>query len=257
MEVLVIASLLLNIVVLVPLPLTGIATLQTNSQSAESATTKTQIYFPESALEGLHQFISAYLDHFSEPSLFTATSDPNFTSYRFEFMSAQTGRVNTIRLSFNPDGTGTVTAVEESGTPPALHRTQTTVSPTIINRFMQRLEKSKFWSMPSTEPVCPDSGRKVIKLDASTWIFEGVHNGHYHVVLRRAPESSPFTEMVLFLVRDVANLSEPNVPRVSAPKSEKLGDRRNFPPSADSNSFSPPFELPKLLLDIDLLPFLR
>jgi hypothetical protein len=81
-----------------------------------------------------------------------------------------------------------------------------------VHRFLQRVEKSDFWSMPTLETEDPDPHRRVYKIDAGQWVFEGARKGEYHVAFREGPQSSPFTEMVSFLAKQIAKLDESVIP---------------------------------------------
>jgi hypothetical protein len=77
------------------------------------------------------------------------------------------------------------------------------------------VEDAKFWAMPAMEQENPDPHRKPYKLDASPWVFEGVRNRSYHVVIRHGLEPNPFTEMVHFLAKDLARLDKPTISQAS------------------------------------------
>jgi len=152
------------------------------------------------------------LSSFGEPSLLAAAQDPKVLSYRLDWLAGQTGVLLAVRLSVNPDGNADVTSVASYGKPRALHRAQHSVSGAEVEKFLQLVEIAHFWSMPPREQGNPDVRGNVYKLDASTWIFEGVRNGSYHVVFRRGPEQSPFTDMVRFMAKDIAGLDESITP---------------------------------------------
>jgi hypothetical protein len=160
-------------------------------------------------IDGFGDFFSSYLSHFGEPSLFTAAQDPSAHSYRLDWLSSQHGYVLVVRILLNPDGGAEVIAIEESGKPDALQRTQNRLSGADVKKFLQLVEKADFWTMPAENP---DPRRKAYKFDASPWVFEGVRNGSYHVVRRLSPNSSPFTEMVRFLAKDLAKLDDSAIP---------------------------------------------
>jgi len=181
-------------------------------KSPASSATEAPVYFPPDMVDGFNGFFSHYLSRFGEPSLLAAAQDSSALSYRLDWMASQRWVVLAVRLSFNADGTASVTSIVESGPPAVLHRTQNSVSVEDAKKFMQMLEKAGFWAMPSMEQEKPSKGPKAYKLDASPRIFEGVRNGRYHVVPRLSPESSPFTEMVRFLTRDLAKLDESVIP---------------------------------------------
>jgi hypothetical protein len=83
---------------------------QTFGHSACSAApSRVQVpeYFP-SELDGSGAFFSDYLRRIGEPSLLTAAREPNATSYRFESIAGQTGRILSVRLFLNPDGSAKI-----------------------------------------------------------------------------------------------------------------------------------------------------
>ena len=131
-------------------------------------------------------------------------------------MGGQHWRLLALRLSVNPDGSTGITCIEESGAPSNAHRAQLTDSDANVKKFLQLVEKADFWSMPSVEPEIVASGRRDYKLDAGPWVFEGVRNGSYYFVVRRGPKTSPFTEMVHFLAKDLAKLDESTIPHESS-----------------------------------------
>jgi hypothetical protein len=188
-------------------------------QSSASSATKAALYFPSGAVDGFANLFSDYLSRIDEPSLLAAAQDPSAISYRFESLAGQSGQMLAVRLSLNPDGSARIFTREESGTPRVLHRTEKSVPAAGVNKFLQLVEKASFWSMPAIEPENSDARRKAYKMDASTWVFDGVRTGGYHVVFRQGPEPSPFTEMVHFLEKDLAKLDESVIPRTSSTSS--------------------------------------
>jgi hypothetical protein len=177
-----------------------------------SATAKIDAYFPRGAVDGFGDYFSSYLRSAGEPSLFALAEDTRTISYRFDWLAGQSWHFLAIRLSLNPDGSGRITATEILGAPGASHKTELNASRADVMRFLQMIEKADFWSMPNVEEGNAKASHRSYKLDASTWVFEGVRGGGYHVTLRRAPETSPYTEMVDYLVRDLAKLDESAFP---------------------------------------------
>jgi hypothetical protein len=192
-------------------------------QGPASSATKAPVYFPPDAVDGFNGFFSSYLHSFDEPSLLAAAQDSNALSYRLDWMASQRWVVLAVRLFFDADGTAKVTSIVQSGAPAVFHRTQNSVSAEDAKKFMQMLEKADFWSMPTMEQEKPSKGPKAYKLDASPWIFEGVCNGRYHVVLRLSPEPSAFTEMVRFLSQGISESSmSPSFPTHVPPRRSTL-----------------------------------
>ena len=61
------------------------------------------------------------------------------------------------------------------------------------NQFRRLLDRVAFWEMPSFEDSCG--------LDGAQAVLEGVRAGGYHVVDRWSPHSTPYAELVEFLLR--------------------------------------------------------
>ena len=183
-------------------------------QTPSSAATEVAVYFPPGEVDSsTESLFSSYLARFGEPSLLAAAQNPKVLSYRLTYLSSQHGSLLAIRLSLNSDGGGAITSTVQPPMPAVLQRTQLNVSDADGKKFLQMVENSKFWSMPTQEN--PDPHRRMYKMDASWWVFEGVRNGSYHVVFRRGPETSAFAEMVSFLANDLTEFGESAIPRVS------------------------------------------
>jgi hypothetical protein len=58
-------------------------------------------------------------------------------------------------------------------------------------RIASRLEKAKFWTLPTDKP--PPFGE--IIMDGDMLIVEGVNNGKYHVVRRHSPPGGDFVNL--------------------------------------------------------------
>ena len=105
------------------------------------------VFFPPGAIDGWANFFSQYLSYFNEPSLLAAAQDSSALSYRFESLAGRKPRILAARVSVSPDGSARVVAVEQSGTPPILHRTERTASAAEVKKFLQLVDKADFWSM--------------------------------------------------------------------------------------------------------------
>ena len=181
-------------------------------QDTAALATKASNYFAME-LNGSGAFFSSYLSRIGEPSLMTMAQESHTTSYRFESLAAQTGRLLAVRFVLNPNGSAVVYATEESGTQRTVRRTESKIAAGDADRFLHFVETARFWSMSVFEPENRDAPHKVYKMDASTWIFEGVRSGGYHVALRQGPEPGSFTAMIRFLLKDLAKLDDSVVPR--------------------------------------------
>jgi hypothetical protein len=175
------------------------------AKSPQPSPSQAVVFFPPGAIDGWASFFSQYLSYFNEPSLLAAAQDSTALSYRFESLAGRKPHVLAVRVSINSDGTARVVAVEQSGTPPTLHRKERTATAGEVKKFLQLVDKADFWSMPAIEY------RKGFYTDSDTWVFEGVRNGTYHVVMRDGGQSRPFVDMVLFLVRDLLKHDESDI----------------------------------------------
>jgi hypothetical protein len=176
------------------------------SKAPPASASQTVVFFPPAAIDGWANFFSQYLSYFNEPSLLAAAQDSSALSYRLESIAGRKAEVLAVRISLSSDGGARVVAVEQSGTPPILHRTEHSASAAQVKTFLQFVDKADFWSMRAIE-----SG-KGYYTDSDTWIFEGVRNGTYHVVLRAGRQSRPFVDMVRFLAKELAKLDESDIP---------------------------------------------
>src|SRR5271163_1702329 len=165
----------------------------TNPQSAGSQTTSSIVYFPPDAIRTPATVFSSFLTQLGEPSLLAAAQDSNIHSYRFEYIASFGTRLLVVRLSLHPDGSARILVADQYGNPLVLHRSQENIAPGEVEKFVQLVETANFWRTSTTEPKLANNGRKVYKLDASIWVLEGVRDATYHVVVRSAPEPSPFT----------------------------------------------------------------
>jgi hypothetical protein len=185
---------------------------QAATQDNASVATNSDSYFPAEA-PGDVVIFSGFLKSIGEPSLLSHAQYSNDVHYRFLWLSGQTGRQLSVRADVNPDGSAEVTAADQFYSPRLLERSRHLVSDADLNKFLQLVDRAKFWTMPLTEGNKVSAGRRDITFDGGFWVFEGVSKGCYHVVVRRAPEKSSFTEMVTFLAKDMAKLSDATIPK--------------------------------------------
>jgi hypothetical protein len=167
-------------------------------------------YFPPEALDGSSGFFYVFLRSVGEPSLLAMMADdPNATAYRFDWVAGQAGMMLAVRLSVNSDGSGDATSVVSGyGKPPVVNRTQHPVSKAYVDKFSELVAWTDFWSTSHVEKANPDLHGGSNTLDADTWVLEGVRNSRYRAELRRAPAPGRFTDMVHFLLKDIANLDD-------------------------------------------------
>jgi hypothetical protein len=171
-------------------------------------------YFPK-GIEEHTDFYSKFLNLIGEPSLMAESQDANAESYRLICMFCQYPTLLVVRLQLRPDGSGAVTTVlstiEVSGQVTVGDKATRMVGVPEVKHFLTSIEWAHFWSMPSTKP--PTSNLPRYDLYLSQWVVEGVRSGTYHAVFREGPEPNRFTDMVLILTKDLANLSGAAVPR--------------------------------------------
>ena len=165
-------------------------------------------YFPPDTLGDRGNFFREYLTRIGEPSLLAPARDKSAVMYRLEGWSAQHARFISVRLSIRPDGSGEIVSVVQAGSPSVTNKTNRASDRLSSQKFLALIEKCGFWSMPTTAQT-----HKSYKFDATIWVFEGVSNGHYHVVLRETALSSAFADVVRFMGRELANLDPLTLPR--------------------------------------------
>ena len=185
-------------------------------QRSESSASDETAYFPPGAVDGFADYFSGYLKSIGEPSLLAAAPDRTAVAYRLDWMSGSKGYLLAVRVALNSDRSASLVATEERGAQAGPARTKRSISELDLRRFLKLVDKADFWSMPSVEPDQSGPARKSYKLDASIWVFEAVRDGNYHVVLRRAPERSSFTDMVRFLTMDLAKLDQSASPHATS-----------------------------------------
>jgi hypothetical protein len=171
-------------------------------------------YFPK-GIEEHTDFYSKFLNLIGEPSLMAESQETSAESYRLICMFCQYPGLLVVRLQLRPDGSGAVTTVlstiDVSGQVTVGDKAARMVGAPQVKRFLASIEWAHFWSMPSTKPQTSNLPRYDAAL--SQWVVEGVRSGTYHAVFREGPEPNRFTDMVLILTKDLANLSGAAVPR--------------------------------------------
>lgn len=187
-------------------------TFQTDSSSTAAA----NAYFPSGTVDGYADYFSSYLNSIGEPKLTNVKQNPKALVYRLDFLSWGNGRWLIVRISFEPDGTARIETTVQSNAIGSPHKAEISVSTDNAKGFLRMVDKSDFWEMPSLRPDNESEKGKVYKPDSDIWIFEGVRNGGYHVVFRRGPDSSPFTEMVEFLAKNLAGLDDTTIPHANS-----------------------------------------
>jgi hypothetical protein len=168
-----------------------------------SSARKLQNYFPPGTINIDVEFFSSYLKHIDEPALFDLARDPKVVLYRLESVTSH-ARLFAVRLVPNVDGSAQLLITDSPASlKGAFRKSQINIAVTDVDRFRQMVEKANFWSMPSNEPPGPNN---VYKTDPDTFVFEGVRNGGYHVVLRMSPDPGHFLDMIKFLAQNLAGI---------------------------------------------------
>jgi len=103
----------------------------------------------------------------------------------------------------NPDGSAQLTTTLESGNG-TIQKSQGNVSAEDAQHFLQLVDESKYWTLPSVEENKPNG----YVLDASVWVVEGVRQGSQHVVYRRPLGPGQPADMLRFLVKTLAHIPD-------------------------------------------------
>jgi hypothetical protein len=129
------------------------------------------------------RWYASELRRLEESSLTEAKTDRDPFVYRFLLIPSFTPSF-LVRLTINPDGTGTLTAkttADETGKASVTLNQQTeNVSAENVSKFLTLLSEVDFWSLPTEAP------RR--GLDGQVWLLEGRKGRKYHVVDRWCPE---------------------------------------------------------------------
>ncbi|HEY6972171.1 MAG TPA: hypothetical protein VJA94_23365 [Candidatus Angelobacter sp.] len=171
-------------------------------------------YFPADAnLEGAGLF-TAFLRAMQEPSLLELAKKPHTVSYRFTWFYPFAMPV-AVRLNVRADGTAQLFTKVFSNKAKVVDSKALVFDPcTALNineigevpaveaaKFTELIKKTAFWSLSMVEPH-PDV------LDGDLWAIEGVRDGVYHVVIRRIPQPSGYTEIGRYLAKTLAKLDD-------------------------------------------------
>jgi hypothetical protein len=118
-----------------------------------------------------------------QPSLLEAQVRPGAAVYRFLLIPPFTPSL-VISLTLNPDGSGTLLAklgTRRSRGGETTPKQQTlSLAPAQVNKFLNLVRESNFWSLPSAQP---EEGL-VRFADGKEWLIEAKESGKYHVVDR-------------------------------------------------------------------------
>jgi hypothetical protein len=196
-------------------------------QSRDSSPVPTSQYFPagvfntsaQSSKDFRDKWYSLTLRDLREPSLFALRNDPSLQVYRFLWLPSF-HRPISIRLAINADGDGSIVARSVDNhagllTKPASDTGELILDKTVaidkiqVQDVLQRLQLLAFWSLPTEEEQQaaqssggPDGPRlRVVQLDGSQWILEGLREGEYHVVDRWSPQDSSYPQLCKHLLQ--------------------------------------------------------
>lgn len=154
-------------------------------------------YFPEFAFpkdELVHHFFSFYtgiLVQMNEPSLLS--SDKPKVSYRFLWLRSFHPAV-VVRVS--SEGDKQTLSVKEFND----RKSQLLVDQTrSLNKqewadLMKVIDQTCFWVVPGTTD-------DLLANDGALWVLEGVDQNYYHVVTRQSPQSGPYRELCLYMLK--------------------------------------------------------
>lgn len=152
---------------------------------------------------------------FGEPSLFKAASnDPALYSFRVSAFAPVLMHKVAVRLVIDADGNGHISSANESYPDGVLKRTKEDVEKTDVDKFLEIVNRAKFWTAPTHEPQSNPivNGRPAYTTDGSDWMLEGVRNGTFHYVFRENPEHSALTAVGCFLARDLVKTASSPIP---------------------------------------------
>jgi hypothetical protein len=160
-------------------------------------------YFPEGALDPsrpkidgfLRNWYSKYLRAMLEPSL-SCGARPDGFAYRFLWLRSFHHPI-AVRLEKNGSSV-TLNAVELDGTggnaPGGIVKSvQRELSAAEHSEFLDKLNRVDFWRLGKNESR--------FGVDGAQWILEGAENGQYRVVERWSPESGPYHDVCVLLLR--------------------------------------------------------
>jgi hypothetical protein len=159
-------------------------------------------YFPPGTFTGPDadftiRWYSSAMYQLGETPLWPLASD-NDKTYRFTYLGAFTG-AKTVVLTILPDGKGQIKlTLPQELRHPTKDKQTLTISANGVSDFLGKLDKARFWEMPTESQ---HGG-----MDGAEWIMEGVQGGTYHIAVRWCPDSykhsqedSAFAEAARFL----------------------------------------------------------
>jgi len=143
-----------------------------------------------------------YLRIIGEPSLLKLAENPEAHVYRLIWMGALTGRTMVLRLTIESNGAAKLFVKETSNDGTTILNKEDNISIAAVNEFLGCVERGEFWQLSSREQ------REPLVKDGTAWFLEGARHGNYHVVYRRNPYESRFTDIGRYLAKDLAKLRD-------------------------------------------------
>lgn len=188
-----------SVVLLLAAGLVCVQAQTTAQQKADGALQSQEGYFYISSLHDI-----------GEPALIQSDDTGKPHAYRLVLTGFPSGITRVWRLQIHGDGTGTFFAKKARfNQATLLFSKEQTVATGAVDEFLSCVSRADFWQLPTREP---DAGKiEANTVDGSYWYFEGVHDGQYHLVYRRAPEGrlGAFTDMGRCLGKDVGDWMKP------------------------------------------------
>jgi hypothetical protein len=182
-------------------------------------------YFPSGVFDTSMQsssgtWYACTLSLLDEPPLFALRDDKSLQVYRFLWLPSF-HRPISVRLTINADGSGSIVARSvdrhtglltkvPSDTEKLILDTTSNVDKAQVQDVLGQLQHLAFWAMPTEEEQAPPqtSGTthqtptlRVMEMDGSRWILEGVRDGEYHVVDRWSPKENSYSQLCKYLLR--------------------------------------------------------
>ena len=119
-----------------------------------------------------------------------AGAEGPISQYRFSWEGAFDRRIDVV-ITMLEDGTSNVSATIQDE-PETTRFTQLSVPQTA--ELVREIERSGFWTMPSTSPC---TGCR----DGATWTVKGENQGKRHTVARWSPSGGPFWHLGTSFIR--------------------------------------------------------
>jgi hypothetical protein len=113
------------------------------------------------------------------------------------------GKGVVLRLVIGESGEARLSVVVTTGEGTVVLKKTESASAQAVSGFLTILERSNFWSLPTSEVDEPPLIR-----DGAIWAIEGIRDGSYHIVYRRNPKPSRYTEVGRYLAKDLARLDD-------------------------------------------------